>query len=203
MTPAIIFDTEYLSIEGSMQRFWTGTGDPDPIVVQIGAVKVDLDDGCAVLASRKINIRPVGRKGEPLHISEYLERLTGITDAELARSGVTLARALRELDALSDGGSLWSWGKDEIFMIGVSCLINGIAPLIEARRFGNCKDLMVSAGMSAARIAETTSGQLAGVFGLGAGGRRQHDALDDAMSLTVTIRHLFTTGALSRQDFRI
>ena len=41
MKTAIIFDCEFLAIEGSPQRFWCGPFDPDPVVAQIGAVRCD------------------------------------------------------------------------------------------------------------------------------------------------------------------
>lgn len=43
MTTAIIFDCEFLCIEGSQRRFWCAAIDPDPIIAQVGAVKLGLE----------------------------------------------------------------------------------------------------------------------------------------------------------------
>ena len=42
METAIIFDCEFLVIEGAPQNFWCGPFDPDPVIAQIGAAKLDL-----------------------------------------------------------------------------------------------------------------------------------------------------------------
>lgn len=201
MNKITIFDTEYLSVEGSMRRFWSGPNDPDPTVVQIGAVKVDLDRNCAIEGTARILIQPKARNGLNCSIGDYLSELTGITDDEINRSGVSLSQALFEFDEFSEGSDLWSWGKDELILIAISCFINGIESPISARRFGNCKKLLMSAGMTEDDIANTNSGQLQKHFGLGGESQREHDALDDAISIARTLRRLMEDEKLSKNDF--
>jgi len=42
MPTAIIYDCEFLVSDGAQQRFWCGPTDPDPVIAQIGAVRLDL-----------------------------------------------------------------------------------------------------------------------------------------------------------------
>lgn len=43
MKKAIIFDCEFLCLEGSQRRFWCAAHDPDPVIAQIGAVRLGLE----------------------------------------------------------------------------------------------------------------------------------------------------------------
>ena len=37
MKSAVIFDCEFLCLEGSQRRFWCAAIDPDPVIAQVGA----------------------------------------------------------------------------------------------------------------------------------------------------------------------
>nr|WP_275078093.1 hypothetical protein [Pseudovibrio sp. W64] len=40
MKTAVVFDCEFLTSEGAQRRFWCAPFDPDPVIAQIGAVKL-------------------------------------------------------------------------------------------------------------------------------------------------------------------
>ncbi len=44
MKTAIVFDCEFVCVEGSLSRFWCAAQDPEPVIAQIGAVKLALLD---------------------------------------------------------------------------------------------------------------------------------------------------------------
>ncbi len=48
-----------------------------------------------------------------------------------------------------------------------------------------------------------TSGRLAEYFGLETSDGRQHDALDDAMSVAVSLQHLLRNEKLTAEDFAL
>ena len=58
MKTAILFDCEFLCLEGSQRRFWCAAHDPDPVVVQIGAVKLGLEGDFPLLDTYKAYVRP-------------------------------------------------------------------------------------------------------------------------------------------------
>lgn len=201
MDMAIIFDCEFLAIEGVQQRFWCGPYDPDPVIAQIGAVKLGLTDGFDILDTRRLYIRPVDRHGQAYVLDPFFTQLTGITPEKLGDEGQTLADALADLDRFSKGAPFWSWGKDELNMIAISCYVSDIQPVIPARRFGNLSRLMLKAGMPYSDIQKTRSDRLADYFGVSHPPLASHDALDDALSAAYAAQYLLKSGQLSGVDF--
>ena len=197
MKTAVIFDCEFLAIEGSQRRFWCGPFDPDPVAVQIGAVRIGLTEGYPLGETLSVLIRPADRHGRPVQIDPFFTDLTGITGADLETRGVGLAEALATLDRFAQGARLFSWGKDEFHLIAISCYVAGIDPPIPATRFGNACDLALAAGMPYAAIEQTRSNRLPAYFDLETPSLRAHDATDDARAVAIAMRHLLMTGALS------
>src|SRR5262245_45098077 len=103
MKTAILLDCEFLCREGSLGRFWCGPQDPDPVVAQIGAVKLGLEGAFPILDTIKLYVRPVDRFGKRTALDPFFTRLTGITEADIESKGVALADALADLDRFSDG----------------------------------------------------------------------------------------------------
>lgn len=110
MKTAIIFDCEFLCLEGSQRRFWCAAHDPDPIIAQIGAARLGLE-GDFVLGTHKAYIRPVDRFGERYTLDPFFIGLTGITEEIIEAEGVALKEALAGVDQFSAGARLWSWAR--------------------------------------------------------------------------------------------
>ena len=199
MSHAIIYDCEFLTAPGAPQRFWNGPVDPDPIIAQIGAVRLSLDG--EILDRLRLYVLPVGRDGRRQALDPLFIRLTGITEEILDADGIALDAALARLDAFSKGATLWSWGKDELNMIAVSCWIAGIAPPLTPARFGNACDLLLTAGMPLEDVHKTRSNTLAAYYAVEHPPLRGHDGLDDALCVAYTLQHLLRTGHLSAADF--
>lgn len=195
MQTAILFDCEFLAIEGSQRRFWCGPYDPVPQVVQIGAVRLALERDFALLGTYSAFVRPVDRRGQEVPVDPFLTELTGVTQAQVS-GGVGLARALADLEAFAGGAMLWSWGGDERHLVAISCYEQGIAPPIPATRFGNACGLMLAAGMPYADIQRTSSSGLAAYHGCAVEGLRAHDALADATSLALAVQCRLRAGDL-------
>src|SRR5690349_4648766 len=121
MNAAILLDCEFLCVEGSLGRLWCGPQDSDPVVAQIGAVRLGLDGAFPILDTFKVYVRPLDRFGARYRLDPYFTRLTGITEADIETKGVALEEALGALDEFSGGAGFWSWGKDELMMLAISC----------------------------------------------------------------------------------
>ena len=201
MKKAIIFDCEYVCIQGSQSRSWCGSIDPDPVIAQIGAVKLGLEGDFSILDTCKFYVRPFDRYGKRYPLDSYFTNLTGITEDDLIANGVALLDALIALDGFSDGARFWSWGKDELNMMAISCYIAGIQPLIPAGRFDNAVKLLTAAGMPIEDVAKTPSSKLADFYGVEHPPLRGHDALDDALSISYTLQHLMRTKKLQPEIF--
>ncbi|MDK4705236.1 exonuclease [Rhizobium sp. CNPSo 4062] len=196
MKTAIIFDCEFLCLEGSQRRSWCAAHDPDPVVAQVGAVKLSLEDDFAVLDSYKAYVRPVDRFGEQYALDPFFTALTGVTEENIEAEGMALQDAIAGLDRFSDGARLWSWGKDELNMMAISCYVTGIRPLIPAHRFDNAVKLLLAAGMPIEDLAKTPGNELSHYYGVQHPPLKGHDALDDALSISYTLQHLMRAGKL-------
>lgn len=201
MKTAIIFDCEFLCVEGSQRRFWCAAIDPDPVIAQVGAVKLGLEGEFPILGTYKAYVRPIDRFGRQYPLDSFFTKLTGITEANLATEGKALQEALSDLGSFSDGARFWSWGKDELNMIAISCYVAGVQPPIPASRFDNAVKLLMAAGMPIEDLAKTPSSKLAAYYGVEHPPLKAHDALDDALSVSYTLQHLMKAGTLHPEVF--
>lgn len=196
MKMAIVFDCEFLCVQGSQSRFWCAAHDPDPVIAQIGAVKLGLESGFPLLDTFKAYVQPIDRFGNNYAIDPFFTELTGITEEKMQAEGVALQEALARMDRFSEGAPFWSWGKDELNMVAISCYVAGIEPPIPAQRFDNAVKLMITAGMPMEDIARTPSNKLADYYGIERPPLEGHDALDDALSVAYALQHLLETERL-------
>lgn len=187
--------------QSSQSRFWCAAIDPDPVIAQIGAVKIGLENELPILETFKAYVTPHDRYGARYAIAPYFTDLTGITEEQISRDGKPLKTALNDLDSFSDGATFWSWGKDELNMIAISCYVEGIAPPIPAPRFDNAVKLLLAAGMPVEDLARTPSNKLADYYGLEHPELQGHDALDDARSIGYTLQYLLSSGKLEPSAF--
>ncbi|MEZ2220458.1 3'-5' exonuclease [Rhizobium sp. RCC_161_2] len=201
MKAAIIFDCEFLCLEGSQRRFWCAAHDPDPVIAEIGAVKLSLESDFPILGTYKAYVRPIDRFGNQYALDPFFTTLTGITEKNIKTEGLTLQDALAGLDSFSDGARFWSWGKDELNMVAISCYVAGIQPPIPAWRFDNAVKLLLAAEMPIKDLAKTPSNKLADYYGVDHLPLQGHDALDDALSVSYTLQHLMKAGKLQPKVF--
>lgn len=201
MKTAIIFDCEFVCLEGSQRRYWCAAHDPDPVIAQIGAVKLGLEADFPVLETHMDYVVPRDRYGEKYVLDPFFTKLTGITNELIETQGVPLSDALRRVDAFSDGARFWSWGKDELNMVAISTYVAGIAPTIPPQRFDNAVKLLLAAGMPVEDLARTPSNKLADYYGVDHPPLQGHDARDDALSVAYTLQHLLGAGKLTREAF--
>lgn len=198
---AIIYDCEFLVSDGAPQRFWCGPHDPDPVIAQIGAVKLALDGPYEILEKSRLFVRARDRKGTVCKLDPLFTRLTGITDEIIESEGLELSDALSALQDFATGNVMWSWGKDEFNMLAISCYVAGIQPPIPVTQFGNACHLLLEAGMPYEDLKVTRSNGLVGYFELDHPPLRGHDALDDALSVTYVLQHLLELDKLTQADF--
>jgi len=170
--------------------------DPDPIVFQIGAVRLSLEPPFDSLEQFEVLVRPRDRSGALIVLDPLNARLTGVSAARLADEGVEVSEALRRMDEFAAGDPMWAWGKDEFNMVAISCYVAGIAPPIPAHRFGNAPVLFLAAGVPLEVIHGLRSNTMLEHFGLSLQGARGHDALGDSRMVAEVLRHLMQAGRL-------
>lgn len=199
MNAVTVYDCEFLTAPGAPQRFWCGPSDPDPLCVQVGAVRLSLNAPFAISQPVGWYVQPMDRDGKILSVDPLLTALTGIDDELLAREAVPLLTALSELDAFSKGSLLFSWGTDDVLTLSTSLFVQGHQSPIPAYRFRSAVPLLVTAGEDPEAVCALRSNTLCAHFGL-AGRTKAHDAREDAASVAIALQHLLTQNRLNPRD---
>ncbi len=200
MDHTIVLDTEFLTNEDSFRRFWMGPHDPDPIVAQIGAIRLGLSGGFPLGATFSKLVQTVDRFGQPIALDPAFTRLTGITQSAVDTDGLPLGPALAAFDAFTGGANIWSWGKDELHLMAISPWIAGIPAPIPPQRFGNACSLLLRAGVSLDEVKTLRSHTLCAHFNLPSPEGTAHNALFDARSVATVLQHLLATQRLTPAD---
>jgi len=184
MPHAIIFDLEFTAWPGSMERHWMAPGEFRE-VVQIGAVKVDARN-LAATAQFDCLVKP---RLNPV-ISDYLGKLTGITNDAIAERGIDFAIAYERFVTFADGGAIVAFGRDDLVLAenialyelrGAPAMPNykNVIPWLFENGIDPC-------GKHACDVASLCGAHFEG---------REHDALDDARSVAAGIAALISRGA--------
>lgn len=200
MEHTLVFDCEFLTAEGSPSRFWCGPYDPDPVVAQIGVVKIGLEGDFPLLDTLRLYVIPRDRNGEQFTLDPFFTKLTGIAEETIEQKGLPLNEALVHTKDFASGARLWSWGKDEFNMVAISCYVEGLMPPIPATQFGNACALLLKAGMPYEDIKKTRSNRLADYFNIEHPPLQGHDALDDALSVAYVLQALLQQEKLRPSD---
>lgn len=178
----VVFDCEWTSWEGSIQRMWSGPGEHRELV-QIGALR--LDGALAETASFAVLVRP---SLNPV-LSDYFINLTGIRQADVAAQGRSLAEALAAFrDFAGDATAVWSNGGDHA-VIAANLALVGLPAALDLP-FGDLAPFFRRVFRSERHVTTSTLPERLGLPPAG----RSHDALADARALAAALRHLAARG---------
>lgn len=172
--PFIIMDTEYTTWPGARERRWKGQNERREII-QIAALKFD-DQGREV--SRFLRyVKPVFN---PI-LSELTIELTGITQEKVEAEGVPFLQALAEYVEFAEGLDAWCYGRDDAILRENA---EWFGEDYVARLYFDARSLVAAAGHDPA---DWSSGSVHQLVGAPRPGEREHDALDDCLSLALFI----------------
>lgn len=178
----VIFDAEYTTWEGAMERNWSGPGEHRE-TIQIGAVRIQ---GAMVQTGQfSCIVRPTIN---PI-LSEYCTEVTGITQ-EMVDKGLDYADALACFASWSADFPLYSWGSDLSVMKLNADLVKIRFP-IDMERSHDVRDVFRKNGID-------TSGYMSSTIPRAFGEEspyRAHDGLNDARSIFQALRALRLTIA--------
>lgn len=178
----VIADLEYTSWEGAQESGWSAPGQFREIV-QIGAVRVDADNGFAERAHFSALVRPTINP----ELSDYFTALTGITNGAVARDGIGLAAALAAFADFAGEDTILSHGRDEL-VIGEDCALKELDNLFAGADWRD-----INPPIHAVTGRRLMSSELLAFFGLDPAGPA-HDALADARALARVLAHLKNEG---------
>jgi DNA polymerase III epsilon subunit-like protein len=192
----IIYDTEYWTDEGVMVRHWGGINDMPPLLYQIGAYKISVEDGLPIISDFSKLIKAKDEKGTLVKTTPYFENLTKITQEMIDNKGVALETALNEFSSFSNGCDLYSFGNDMYHTVLQSCFIASINCPFHVKNVKDIRKVLILSGMSEAEISKNSSGSLASFFGINIDNHQQHNARSDAFSIIEALRFLLKNNRL-------
>ena len=181
---AVIFDLEFTAWEGSVAHRWSRPGEFTELV-QIGALKIDarsfaVEDELDVLVRPRLN--PV--------LSDYLVKLTGIANEDLAARGVDFADAYDRFLRFADGAVIAAFGRDDL-IFDFNLALYGMRGAPPLPRYVNIVPWLIENGIDPKGKNACDVGPLAGVAFEG----QKHNALADSHSVLSGIKALVARGA--------
>jgi inhibitor of KinA sporulation pathway (predicted exonuclease) len=173
----VIFDTEYTTWPGALERNWSGPGEFRE-VVQIGACIVETE-GFQERDSISLFIRPVKNPA----LSEYFCALTGISQAKVDGEGVSLLEAFHRFGEWMQGRRAYCWGRD-IDVMEENCRLAKVVFPFDRSQFEDIRPILEKNGI---RTSGYTSGTIPNAVGE-TPLSRAHDGLNDARSISQALR---------------
>ena len=186
----IIYDTEYWTDNGALDRCWHGLDDQPPVLIQIGAYKVKRKAGLPVLKEWLSYVTPIGRKGEQININNYFCELTGITQEKIDQDGKHPTTAILEFSEFVGARKMYSYGDDIFDTFLPTCYINNIKCPFDVQQGIDIRAIFRKSGVTDQEINSHRSGSIAQHFGVALEKHHEHDAKDDAYSLLEATRYL-------------
>jgi len=177
----IVFDLEYTSWPGAMERGWEAIG-KFPEIVHIGAVLVGPDRAVDTAPVFDQLVKP---RLEPV-LSDYFKQLTAISQESVDRHGIDLATAARRFAEFSRGLALFSNGDDLLFLRR-NCEKFGIELGIQNQYWRSVREGFM--GVLGAQRPEVSSGRVLERLGDADGQQRlrAHNGVDDARAVAMAL----------------
>jgi inhibitor of KinA sporulation pathway (predicted exonuclease) len=183
----VVFDLEWTAWEGSLARNWSGPGEYREII-QIGAVRLDAA-GFELLTVFDRLVLPV----QNTVLSDYIMKLSGLTNERLQAEGVSLEVALAEFEVFVGARPLWCNGTDAV-VLRDNCLLQSLQCPIATGCIGNLRPLLVSAtGLPASQL---MSCELPALVGIDRARDHHHTGVGDAIAIARAISVLRKRGIL-------
>ncbi len=181
----VFYDTEYTAWEDSLATGWSLPGHHREIV-QIAALRYDTAQG-RIVEEFSVLIRP---QATP-ELSDYFIKLTGITQADVEKDGLTFEDAMDAFYEFLGSDDAISYGDDHL-------VINENFELhaYEERFDGlNIRPWFLTHGRTQGITEKTNSGKIAATMGLKIDSIQEHNALHDVRSIAAGYKHLVDQGA--------
>lgn len=185
----VIFDTEATAWAGSREHDWSRQGEAREIV-QIGAVKASRANNYQVIDTFLVYVKP---RINPV-LSDYFRDLTGITQDEVDRLGVSFPEAVDQFIAFlgDDTGQVGSNGPDYDVM-ELNCRYWEMKYPLTHVDFVNLKPHIVA--LTSGDDAQVESWNLHNLIGRQAQ-HSAHDGLGDALNILGFLHHMAEAGRI-------
>ena len=198
----IVYDTEYWTDEGVLERGWQGLDDHLPVLIQIGAYRVKLVEELPASKEWLSYISPIGRDGKIIKLTDYFSNLTGITQEKINKDGKHPKFAIPEFSDFVGQRKMYSYGNDIVDTFLPTCFINGLKCPFHISQEKDVRHILRKSGVTEEEINANRSGSIAQHFGVFMDQHHEHDAKDDALSILEALRYLVKNGSLEMDWFK-
>jgi len=177
----VVFDMEWTSWEGAMERNWSGLNEHRELI-QIGAVRIDANS-LREIDSFSCLLKPVKN---PI-LSDYISRLTGISNEEVRSKGLDFASGL-DLFARFVGSDMSFCNGGDGEVLKENFLLNNLLPMPFIESCRSIRPWLSSViGLAPGSL---MSCKLPSLLGL-PDTFDAHDALGDARAIASAMRECF------------
>lgn len=192
----VVYDTEYWTDQGALDRCWHGIDDQLPVLIQIGAYRVKLEPDLPTVDKQLWYVTPVGRNGDIIALNKYFTDLTGITQEKVDSEGKSAKDAITEFHQFVSDCNMYSYGDDVVDTFLPTCFAIDIKCPFGLHQAKDARHILRRAGVTEAEIGTNRSGSIAHHFGINLEQHHEHNAMDDARSLLEAIRFLVNKDRL-------
>lgn len=192
----VIYDTEYWTDQGALDRCWHGMDDQLPVLIQIGAYRVKRQPGLPPVDEMLLFVTPIGRQGDPIRLNKYFCDLTGITQEKVDNEGIHPRDAIAEFHKFVSNCNMYSYGDDVVDTFLPTCFAIETRCPFTLHQARDARHILRQSGVTDAEISTNRSGSIAHHFGVNIPQLHEHDAKDDARSLLEAFRYLENQGRL-------
>ncbi len=176
----VIYDTEFTTWEGALERGWSGPGEHRELV-QIAAQRVELSTR-SKLDSFECLIQP---RINPI-LSSYFTSLTNITQSDITNSGIGFAEAYTKFNEWRGSEVAYSYSKrvtdyTDADVLRENIHLSCLSWHVPKTEFKLLTPLFQAVGIDTNAY---NSGKLYQAFNLSLESHHEHNAMDDVHSLT-------------------
>jgi inhibitor of KinA sporulation pathway (predicted exonuclease) len=180
----VILDTEYTAWEGSLERHWSNPGEHRELV-ELAAIRVEASTLAEIGSFRRL-VRPRLR---PL-LSDYLVRLTGISQAEVDAGGLDASQAIAAFVYWAGADALYCFGRDD-FVIRQNISLYGLDPTVFPCAVEDIRPLFAAQGIDMAGLSSGTCTRALGIEPT----LSAHSGLNDVRTILSALRLLADRGS--------
>lgn len=193
----VILDYEYWTAEGAHDRKRRGMHDLPPLLVQIGAIKMQVGTALTELEAMDTIVIPRELDGSQVMLDTFAETLFGFGNNEVARRGVELPQAMLALGRFIGDDLVMSFGPDDLSCSAQTCYIHDVPHPFKHAQARDVRKLFYKAGVDEETLMNVSSGEIASHFGIPKpDGHHTHNALDDVRSIARALRHFMDAGKI-------
>jgi len=181
-TEVVIYDTEFTTWEGAMQRNWSGENEHRELV-QIAAQKINLQTN-EVVSSFELLVKP---QINP-ELSDYFVYLTHVKQAQVDEQGVLFSEMYEQFMQWSGGLKKYSFSQEldsasDMGVLEENITLYQLPVVLPKEEFGVVTGVFQAAGIN---TAEFNSGKLYQAFDIKLNGH-QHNAMHDVDSIVASL----------------